>query len=596
MCTGLIGNTSLQNGIQYIDKSLSALYRSKYASQIKRESICKNIALYSIHEMGRILRRGDTVIAFDGYLLDIIKKGNDLLDHLLDIFQKEGPTFPKSFRGSFQIAIIENYKKENQTFFLYTDHNASRPVFYGLGHDALFFGPQISSVSVHIENKQVFWPSVVQFLIGGYFFSGTTILEQVKLLCAGEYLCFKSNQLEVKNYYNYRIEIRDSRFDYRDAQRKLSKDLRKAILDSWYHADEPAILLSGGYDSRYIFHTIAEAVDDTSKLTTLTWGHQLSKDHSDSQIASMISKKFNTHHLMIEKKTENIIDEFEMAFPAQSGMTDSAFYHANELTICQELREKFGIKSFFRGEECFGWNRNVFNYQNALEILGMSFAKHVHEIQSWFCRNYRKKILNAFSLTLSEHLSKYAMNPNELKDTLYHQQRLTMALQPTNFFKYHFQEVYNPLVYPEILSTISHIPDKYRAHKKIFRKCLRNDFPMAMKMPFAKYNNLVNWDLEISRNENLQSFFDFNIENMPSEFNKDFFKKQLFALVSLKDNGFPNSWKKNLYTAIKGKLPNQFIQPIKDFKKLRPQIVRIKHSFLIIRAVVLSKWFSILNS
>jgi asparagine synthetase B (glutamine-hydrolysing) len=595
MSTGIIGNTCEREALKHLNASIKKLYLSDNTVNNKDVEICKNIVVTSLSKEKRILKRGNTVIAFDGYLLNKKKKGKGLLDELINLFNLVGPNFTEDLRGSFQIAIFCDYGTAKQALYIYSDQSASRPIFYSFCDEVLFFGPQIESVAAHIQEKRIDWSSAVQFLIGGYFFSGSTILEQIKILEAGHYLFYKNKKLKIKKYFDYSIKKSSGHFNYAHTKQRLSNALRKAILESWKDANEPAILLSGGVDSRYIFYTIAEAVNDSSKLKTVTWGKSLGFEGSDGYIASIIAKRFGAKHIEIEKKSDRIIKEYQEMFPAHSGMTDNVFYHANELSICKELREKHGILSLFRGEECFGRRRRVYNYQNALELVGMSFPHYVKGIDSWFSKQNKKKIIDSYELRLKNELLKYnKLGSNALKDSLYHNHRLVMALQPTNYFKFHYQEIYSPLLDPDALSIIKQVPDRYRIHKRILRDCFYENFPKEANTPLAKYTNLLDWAKEIRNNGSLYSFIMEKIDSLPIEFNKDYYKSSLKQIVQIGQITKNEASLRNSNWKLKDKLPDKSKQLIMDLWLSRHKKVHLAKSTLVIRAALISRYREIL--
>jgi hypothetical protein len=590
MSTGIIGNSFLQDGEAALNRSMRGLYRSQYVSEIKNSEICNCIALLSLQKNLHIYRQDNTIVAFDGHLIGLQKKGVELLKHLINLFFSDGPDFPKKLRGSFQIAIIENFSTIDQVVYLYVDHTASRPIFYSIVENGLVFGPQISSIQGHLSAKEIDWPSVVQFLIGGYYFAGSTFLQEIKVLGPGKYLVVNHNKAQERIYFNYVLNNLNPLFSLDETIDKLSYKVRESIIESWYAAEEPAILLSGGLDSRYIFMTIAEAVSDTTKLKTVTWGENLSAERSDGQIASLIARKFGTFHIEMEKNVHNILKEFEEMFAAQSGMTDSAFYHANELTICKRLRENHGIQSLFRGDHCLGFKKKTHNYKNAMAVIGMGTLDQAKAVKR--CFNEKSLLISRlFEERLTIELLKYGdVSPNMLKETLFLYQRLAMWLNPNNFFKYFFQDVYNPLSDPEILFIMMDVPDRYRDRKRLFYECYRTNFSKKIDIPFSEKTNLVDWGGEICRNQVIKKGVRDQIDNLPESFDKAYLRELVNKLEEGKTNSESGLYKM-IKDIIKKKLPSGYVDMIRDLNEKRPHSIPINTPMLVIRLVVLSKWF-----
>ncbi|NNG00359.1 MAG: hypothetical protein HKM93_13315 [Desulfobacteraceae bacterium] len=524
-------------------------------------------------------------ISFEGVLLNQQESSEKTAKYLYDKYIRDGELFVKPLRGSFQIAVIDGRSPDTR-FLFYADHTASRQIFYHHSKEGFVFSPDIEPLIPHVYNKTVNEMAMVHFMVSGHFPSGHTAVDEIKVLGPGEYLALQAGNLEKKQYYRFVLEP-DEQMDRREASRALDSVLTERILEYWRHAEDPAILLSGGYDSQFIFYTIAHAVEDTSRLTTVTWGQHPGRRNADMAIARRTAERFGTRHIEIEKTQDHWRAEYDDMFKAQSGMTDSSFYHAHELAVCKTLHKNYGIRSVMRGDECLGFGPDAHTVQNALLPSSMSFPKYVPGFEEWFAPENR--ISERYSRFMTGLVKQYEYQSYDcLKDTLDFYQRQHMNRNPLNYFKLDYLEVFCPLIDPDVLDLISKFPSRFRRHKQLFKKLLETK--IGRQLEIAENNNLTDWRSEINRSSELIAFFMEESEKLPSIFNPDFFRSRIFSPGT--------SHRKNIKALIKDRvrplkkiLPIEFIQQTLAYRKRHiNQSLHIPPHLLMIRAAVLARW------
>jgi asparagine synthetase B (glutamine-hydrolysing) len=361
--------------------------------------------------------------------------------------------------------------------------------------------------------------------------------------------------------------------------------LTERILEHWRHAEEPAILLSGGYDSQYIFYTIAESIDDTSKLKTVTWGENPEKRYADMDIARRTADHFKTKHIEIIKTQINWQSEYDQMFRAQNGMTDSSFYHAHELSVCKKLRKEYGIKSVMRGDECLGHGPKVSCNQSALKINGMSFPESVPGLSSWF--NSENHITEQYSRFMAKLVEKYMYRSYDcLRDTIDFYERQHMNRNPLNYYKLHYLDVFCPLIDADVHEIFCKLPNKYRHNKQLFKKILEEK--IGNKLQIAEYNNLTNWEKVISESNEIKSFLINEIQAVSSFLNNDFFCNQA---ISISKRTIENHKIKDLIRPLR-KIPliDNFWNNLLQRKRFADKRLHIPAYMLVIRAAVLARW------
>lgn len=578
---GITGCSSNKD-LSIIENMKNQTYKSEYIHEFFDPAV--GVALQSLYHKSMILTRDNITIALYGYIVNTNKTGESLMNWLIDLFMSKGELFVKELKGSFHL-VVYNQEQSHKALYLYSDWTSSRQLFYLIQDNTLYFCPEILPLVSILENPSVDTISLVQFMISGYFPSGRTVFQNIKMLKPGSYIIWKDNTIEHKKYFIHNFSDPFSE-EINEQVELLNKSLQKVITDYWKHSADTGILLSGGYDSQYILYTIAEYVNDTTQLKTISWGQNPTIKGSDLHVASRIARKLGTKHIVIDKNTNHFEQEYKEMFYAQSGMTDSTLFHSNELTSLKILKSKYAIGSLFRGDECFGFGDEAFHLQNALVKIHMSLPQYTCNINQWFDTSHAD-LIDQYSTYLNKKISHYDLQYNDLKDTLYFNERLSMMLQPLNYFKHHFQEVYNPLIDVDILKIIQKIPSSLRSDKWLFKQCLLKKFNKQFPVEFSTKDNMVKWSEEIRNREKVNTFVYSEIGNLHYFFNKPYFYECFNTIIN---NRIP------LKVKMKEYLPafiTKRIQSINEriHKKL-PRQYYIAPESLISRAIILSEWLN----
>jgi asparagine synthetase B (glutamine-hydrolysing) len=274
----------------------------------------------------------------------------------------------------------------------------------------------------------------------------------------------------------------------------------EAISKQWATADAPAILLSGGLDSRYIVSAIAEIVSDTTKLQLVTWGVPEYRRFSDLEVSKQIACRLGAKHIILERTEEKIVEELEETFQLIGCEVDS-FFHVNERLLLAMLRQRHGISSLFRGEEAFGWGEYRKNLKYALNQIIVSYPEDNPWLKEIFCPAFYEKMLEGWHKRLKEILREYHhQSVNDLKDSLYFNWRLARYLSTLSYFKLAYIEQFNPLLDFGVIEFNQRVPTRLRVDKKLFRMAFRAKQSLLNGIPLATRNNLENWEKVIRRN------------------------------------------------------------------------------------------------
>ncbi|WP_158620313.1 MULTISPECIES: asparagine synthase-related protein [Corallococcus] len=480
---------------------------------------------FALRGTGGLRERAGVCLAFEGHVLGRPFGDEAVADALLDAFLERGERFLEGWDGSFQVFV-----RTPEATYLFMDPTASRRWFFRSGPWGIAFSPEVAPLRT-LAPSPVDGANLAQFLVGGRFFAGHTLLAEVLQLLPGEHLVHRDGRVERRRTGSDTVRQDSGLFDVKATLTRLETALERAILQRWTQARAPALLLTGGWDSRFLFHTVARHVEDTSRLCTVTWGHDLRREGSDARVAHDIAKRFGTRHVELKRSVGQVPETFAAMFQAQSGMTELAFGHADELTLCQRLAERHGVGSLFRGDECFGptgWNATTVG--GVLARLSLPFTQDVAGHERWLVGG-GEEAWAAREEQVRQRVAAAPQGLEALRDTLYFRERVPAFLHHLNYFKAHRLEVFNPLMDREVLALSRALPAAWRTDKRLFKDCYRRRFAKHLDIPFAESSNGVDWGRMLRRSPRVVAFLRSGLEALPSPLVPEVFVEQLDGLL-----------------------------------------------------------------
>jgi asparagine synthetase B (glutamine-hydrolysing) len=271
-------------------------------------------------------------------------------------------------------------------------------------------------------------------------------------------------------------------------------------------ARSPAILLSGGLDSRYVVSAIAETVEDTTKLILVTWSVPEDKPFSDLDVSRRIAQRLGAKHLILQRTLDHVPDELAQIYELIGCEVDS-FFHVNERALIALLREKYGIESLFRGEEAFGWGEFRRRVKPALNQIIVSYPEDNLLLNRILRPDVYRDLLASWPQRLREILEEFHQKTaNNLKDSLYFNWRLARYLNTLSYFKMAYTEQFNPLLDVDVLELNTVTPSRLRVKKAIFRKAYKMREGPLKGIPFATRSSLENWEQILCNNSKISGY------------------------------------------------------------------------------------------
>ncbi len=261
----------LNSGSQPIyneDKSKVIIFNGEiYNYQILREELIEKGYKFST--------KTDTEVILHGYE----EYGENILDKL---------------RGMFAFVIYDTNTKE---MFAARDFYGIKPFYYAQMGDTFMFGSEIKSFLIHPDFKKELNRKMLEYYLTFQYSAGTeTFFKNVYKLMPGHYLKYKDGNLEIKKYYELKLEP-DNTKSYEEWKEEIDDALKDTIKAHKVSDVEVGSFLSSGVDSSFIAassdvdKTFTVGFDNGIKYNEISYAKELSKEIDTQNINRVISKE-----------------------------------------------------------------------------------------------------------------------------------------------------------------------------------------------------------------------------------------------------------------------------------------------------------------
>lgn len=473
-------------------------------------------------------RLGDVELGLEGYVLADGRDGRQVAEGLLQRYTARGLDFVDELDGSFQLVI-----RDGRRLHLISDALGSRRPFFVHRGASLYLAPRASLLRGALPSPPLDGANLTQFLLFGRFFAGECALEPLRQLLPGEILTITEGQLSRRRWFRYQVapdlapDSPASPLDEAAALAELATRVDRAILATWEHMRSPAILLSGGYDSRYLLNVLLEHVPDRRAIRSVLWGVHLDQPGSDGAAAAALARRAGIEHLELERDLDALPAHLDELLEAQSGMTELAFGHADELAICRALADQHGVAALLRGDEVFGPTGQ--GPADLAEARARSCARHLTEADGaagWFT-DEPARFARTHAARVDELLRDCPRDALGLRDTLYARERLPAFTHQLTAHKLPALEVYNPLQALEVVRFYSALPSWCREDKALFKRSYHQRFSDTRDVPIATGGNGLDWGAFIPRSPAIQARLRQLLAALPPPLSAPFFLSQL---------------------------------------------------------------------
>ncbi len=206
---------------------------------------------------------GGLLIAIDGDLLDA---GGDMGETRLfigDLYRRDRMDLLNEVNGSFALAILDPSQRR---VTLASDRFGTRPLYLWHSASGLVAASRLGAVLTDGRPRQtlsirgLLEVAALQRPLGGH-----TIYTDISCLVGGELVVFEDGR--ISRTRNWKPRWRASRRSVDDIAEEYAAGMRQAVVQRIKDAKRPALMLSGGLDSRLV---LAAATAEKREITCIT--------------------------------------------------------------------------------------------------------------------------------------------------------------------------------------------------------------------------------------------------------------------------------------------------------------------------------------
>jgi asparagine synthase (glutamine-hydrolysing) len=237
--------------------------------------------------------------------------------------------------GSFCIVLAD---LKTGSVKLISDRFGSHPMFYALSDDFVFGSQAIAVLQSPSVSSELDIKSLLQLLAFQKVFGTRTLEKNIDILPPASILTF-DGEVSIAGYWERRfhpLELKEEEF-----AEEMAATFSRSL--SRIGGNNPAIMLSGGLDSRMVFAACEKPP------ACLTIGDYVTSEY---RIASRIAQMRGVGTRLLLRDADHYVRLVDEAVRIGSGMY--IFFHAHSLGFLESLNNDvmlhgYGVESFFRG-------------------------------------------------------------------------------------------------------------------------------------------------------------------------------------------------------------------------------------------------------
>jgi asparagine synthetase B (glutamine-hydrolysing) len=395
----------------------------------------------------------------------------------------------RELNGSF--SLFAQLRDGDQ--ILATDRLASRPIYYRIDGDTIFFAPHPRLAG---RGAALDYDAILTFAINGHALHDQTYFRDVKLLPTSHVLRRRNGVWTASEYRPYVVcdpEAPELTIDaYCDEFMPL---LRRVLRSHSRYVESSVVPISGGWDSRMILAGIREFY--SGPLTTVTWGTHEDDPEADGYLGRRVAERFGTNHHFFRRPAERISEDLPAVTREFDLANDDCLLHHHEPATIRHIRHELGCRVLYRGDYCFGYSGPAGSAYEALGRLGIAHVGHYRNVQAIL---HPARAPQLVEQQRAGWESLWANCPYQdwtiVKDWLFIVQRTFRSLNASHYAKLTILEARNPFLDGRVFEFYAKVPPIYRPYKALFRRAVNRMFPELMRdIPIATKASLEDWDV-----------------------------------------------------------------------------------------------------
>lgn len=440
--------------------------------------------------------------------MELIKKGHIFTyscsdaEFILHAMEEWGNQIISNLNGSFVFAL---YNFETMNLTIVNDRCGMKPLYFFNNGPHFVFASEVKAVIQDIKIKrQINWEAWRDFFSYGFMLGSKTPFENILALPPATILTINhSGNVSSTQYWNYTQIKVDHESSEQYFVAKGAQLLKQAIQRQTSHFNDCIVLLSGGYDSRFIAGAIKEYTDLSFKTYTTRPSHFLDsersifgqlKHHLDPIIAKEVARALKVKNIYVQRPCDLYKYLAEKVF-LLDGM---CLEHLWMLPVVKHLK---GDKVNFDGiaGDVLLRGSSLITKDSAADVddgegLAVALDARLKEflgyptetIVSIFKDSVQQKIRFKID-SLKEEINKIGNHENLV--TIFHMMNRTknsISLMPNNLIGTRTVCLF-PFLDKDLVEFALTIPPVIKTDKKIYVSILKKLFPQLMTIPATTY-------------------------------------------------------------------------------------------------------------
>jgi asparagine synthase (glutamine-hydrolysing) len=417
----------------------------------------------------------------------------------LHLYEEMGERAFRELNGSFLIIIYDLVHKK---LIIANDRFASRPLYYCVSNELLFFATQVSPV-IQAEEvpKTLDRRAVLEFFTFRRILGTRTYYRDIRAMPPANVFVFQKGRYALRKYWE---------MNFREGQRKPETYYVDTLTDAFRHAVrrrtsddyDYGILLSGGLDSRMVL----AAVPSGCSITGFTMGDW---ENREFRIARAVAKAKGIKHFFLQRWPDYSADFAGKISELSEGMYQ--FDTGTPIGAIHEIRKRgvdillhgYGLDFKFQGMYLPQIKLNVLNRKGCIPVLASisnrnaALAKDIlRKLRYGTDKEVIERLINDQFLrssgppvesipTILREASRHARNPYNKWDyfvsgSCSRHYTYIFALEMA-----HYIDERTIMFDNDLLDAYLEIPPDLRFNAKIYRKVLQRLEPKLAAIPSA---------------------------------------------------------------------------------------------------------------
>ncbi|HFX17766.1 MAG TPA: hypothetical protein ENK64_01320 [Flavobacteriales bacterium] len=423
----------------------------------------------------RFLQENDEfIIGFEGInLTPNIQTFNEFVEN----YKEKGLNFIPELKGTFSGFILD---KKKQKIHIYTDHLATKSIFYYHHPKHGFaFSSSLQVLSKAFRQNNIPYTlnqsAVYMMALYGIMLEDYTYIKEVKRLAYGSILTYDltDKKMSVNQYFRFNNKKND--LSYQESIDRIENLMTKSIEANWaknrQYSQQYFSFLSGGMDARV--NALLAKEMGFENITTFTFGQS---DSKDVEYARKIAQGEGFKHIehFIDGGnylTENIFENYVIP-------NDGMIFYNGSAHMSHSLRS-IDLSNFVLahsgqiGDALFGsFARRHYNFFANKDKIGYTgFVKHI-------------ELLNKIE-GLDDILAKYQKRGYELY--VYEQRIMNGAIMGDKSIDM-IMDTISPFYDRDLIQFCISMPNSYKKYQRIYFDWLKKYHPQVLKYPWDKIN------------------------------------------------------------------------------------------------------------